>query len=174
MATDIERLIYSHRAPRTRVSDQDDLFTTFGDRVLRRAQQVIDGVDCRWPASRDQIQLLGCLLDHQGKNRAVPLEFIARRLGCTPRAVKDLVQELRLNFGVLVGASREANGGGYYLVESHTEVAETTGQMRSQATTMFRVIAAMHTGDNAIDNLLHQLRLDLTAAIEANPKEGTR
>jgi hypothetical protein len=76
-----------------------------------------------------------------------------------PRAVKDLVQDLRQSFGVQIGASRDAEGGGYYLVATEEESDESTAQMFAQAITMLRVVAQMRRGGRAA--LLQQIEMEL-------------
>jgi hypothetical protein len=135
------------------------LFETFADRVLRRVDDVIAGRNVPWPATSAQRNLLQLLQAHQGKQRAVPLSFIAARMALTQRAVKDLVQDLRLSFGIQLGASRDAEDGGYYLIATEEESEESTAQMFAQAITMLRVVAQMRRGGRAA--LLAQIEIEL-------------
>jgi hypothetical protein len=155
---DFERTIYSHVRP---VPAEDDLFTSFADRVLRRAEEVIDGRNCPWPPLPSERALLVTLRLHQGKAAALALGAIAERMHLTPRVVKDIVQDLRMRFGVQVGASRESDGGGYYLVATEEESEESIAQLEKQAITMLRVVRAMRRDRQSIDQMLHQLKLAL-------------
>ncbi|QHN04390.1 hypothetical protein FTO74_14235 [Granulicella sp. WH15] len=161
MAIDLDFERTLHQTART-VPVEDDLFTTFADKVLRRVDEVIESRRCKWTPRHGHIRLLQLLRSHQGKSRAVSLESLARTMNFTPRELKDIVQDLRLNFGVQLGASRDSEAGGYYLVATEEESIESTAQMLHQATSMLRVVAAMRGGREVIDNLLHQLRLDLS------------
>lgn len=140
---------------------EGSLFETFADRVLRRVDDVIAGRNIPWPTKEPQRRLLQLLRSHQGKRRAVPLNAIAERMGMTVRAVKDLVQDLRLSFGVQIGASRDAEGGGYYIVETEDESDESCAQMRAQAITMLRVYHQMKRGRLTLTELLQQIELEL-------------
>ena len=155
---DFERGIYNRRPA---AAPAGGLFDTFADRVLRRADEVLLGEQCKWPPSSTQTLLLKHLRNHQGKGRALALGHLAERMRLAPRQIKELVQELRLNFGVQVGASRDSDGGGYYLIATHEESVESSEQMLAQATTMLRVVAALRGGRAHIDEMLTQLRLDL-------------
>lgn len=137
-----------------------DLFTTFADRVRDRVDEVLSNRECKWPASADQKMLLGMLKAHRGVERAMPLGEICERMKLTPRAVKELVQDLRLNFRVQIGASRDGNGGGYFLGINREEMVQASQQMFAQAITMLRVVRVMRAEHDNGD-LIGQVRLAL-------------
>jgi len=141
-----------------------DLFTTFADRVLDRVDEVLSNRECKWPPSEDQRNLLGMLKARRGRERAAPIGEICERLRITPRQVKDLVQDLRLNFRVQIGASRDASDGGYFLGNTREEMVVSSTQMLHQAITMLRVVHVMRAEHDSED-LLRQVRLALTQEI---------
>lgn len=155
MPTDHEERIYS-----TRPEPEGSLFETFADRVLRRAEDVIAGRNCAWPTKEPQRRLLGHLRSHQGKGRAVALTYIAATMGIPQRAVKELVQDLRVSFGVQIGASRDAEGG-LYLVATEAESDESSAQLFSQALSMLRTYYAMRRGRQTIAEMTQQIELEL-------------
>lgn len=157
MQTDLDQTIYSG----AQMEPEGSLFESFADKVLRRVDDVIAGRNCAWTASPAQHQLLMLLRPHQGKGRAVPLATLAERMNMSTRVIKDLVQDLRMSFAVQLGASREASGGGYYLVATEAESDESTAQMRSQAITMLRVSHLMRRDRETIAQLLNQIELQL-------------
>lgn len=160
---DLDRTVYSSNASSAAsLPPEGSLFETFADRVLRRVDDVIAGRNCAWPTKEPQRRLLGLLRGHQGKRRAVPLGLICERMGLTPRAVKDLVQDLRMSFWVQLGASREADGGGYYLAATAEESDESTAQLWSQAITMLRVVHIMRKDRQSKQEMLMQIELELT------------
>jgi hypothetical protein len=140
----------------------DDLFTTFADRVMDRVEEVLTNRECKWPPSADQKMLLGILKAHRGVERAMPLGEICERMRVAPRVVKDLVQDLRLNFRVQIGASRDASGGGYFLGTNREEMVQASQQMLHQAVTMLRVVKVMRAEHDSED-MLRQVRLALEA-----------
>jgi len=142
-----------------------DLFTTFAERVMDRVEEVLSNRECKWPPSEDQRMLLGMLKAHRGVERAMPLGEICERMKLPPRVVKDLVQDLRLNYRVQVGASRDANGGGYFLGTNREEMVQASTQMLHQAVTMLRVVRVMRAEHDSED-LLRQIRLALTTDID--------
>lgn len=134
-----------------------DLFTTFAERVMDRVDEVLSNRECKWPPSENQRMLLGMLKAHRGVDRAMPLSEICGRMKLAPRVIKDLVQDLRLNFRVQIGASREANGGGYFLGTNREEMAQASQQMFQQALSMLRVVKVLRSEHNS-DDMIQQIR----------------
>jgi hypothetical protein len=137
------------------------LFTTFAERAMLRVDEVVMNRDCKWPISVAQYELLKQLRVHQGIARAMPLGELCERLKLTPRQVKDLVQDLRLNFGIQIGASRDSEAGGYYIAANLKEIEESIQQMWNQAITMLRVCKAMRGPQCTAQELAGQVRLHL-------------
>ena len=160
MATDLdfERSIYNH----AEAAPPGGLFETFADKALRRLDDVLGGRDIPWPPTAHETAFLRLLRGHQGKARAVALRDFSKMMLANPRAIKELVQSLRYVFGIQIGASREGDGGGYYLCATYEESVESTEQMLRQAVSMLKVVNRMRGTRQTIDELLHQLRLDLT------------
>jgi biotin operon repressor len=156
MPTNHEEQIYS-----TQPLPEGTMFDNFGDGVLRRAADVVAGRNCPWPTKETQRRFLHHLMSHQGKGRAVPATYIAARMSLTQRAVKELVQDLRLSFGVQIGASRDAEGGGYYLVATEAESEESCSQMWNQAISMLRTTLVMRRGRQTLAELTRQIELEL-------------
>ena len=138
-----------------------DLFTTFADRASARAKDVIANIGCPWPPSELQRRVLGYMLYSQGKAKAMPLGLLGERLKQSPRQIKELVQELRLNFGVQICASRDGDAGGYYLAETAAEVEESIQLMWNQAITMLRVCRRMRGPEHELREMLGQIELEL-------------
>jgi DNA-binding IscR family transcriptional regulator len=142
----------------------ETLFTTFADRVMDRVDEVLSNRECKWPPSEDQRGLLGMLKARRGRERAMPIGEISERLKITPRQVKDLVQDLRLNFRVQIGASRDSNEGGYFLGNTREEMVVSSTQMLHQAVTMLRVVSVMRS-EHDTEDLITQIRLALTKEV---------
>lgn len=138
-----------------------DLFTSFAERVMIRVVDVLANRECKWPISADERRLLELLKAHRGRDRAIALGYACERLKLTPRVVKDLVQDLRVNFHVQICASRDSNTGGYYLATCLEEVTESTEQMWHQAISMLRVCGAMRGTNYDLAEMLGQLRIEL-------------
>jgi biotin operon repressor len=122
---------------------------------------VIAGRNCVWPPKEQQRQLLTLLRPHQGKRRAVPLDTVAERMKISRRAVRGLVQDLRTSFGVQLGASRDHDGGGYYLIATDEENRESCALMLSQAISELRVYRQMRQGSESIQQTMQQIELGL-------------
>jgi hypothetical protein len=137
------------------------LFETFADKARRRVDQVIGGTDCKWMPTEQQRNLLIRLRNHQGRHRAVPLLEISRRMQLPERGVKELVRDLRLNFGVLLCSSR--TGDGYWIAETMDDVDETVKPYYAQALSELRLIFTMRRNAESMDQFLTQLALDLEA-----------
>jgi hypothetical protein len=160
MPVDQEHTIFSH----TRPAPEGGLFDTFADRVLRRVDEVLAGRNCAWPTKEPHRRLLQLLRPHQGKGRSVALGLICDRMKLSPRAVKELVQDLRTNFNVQLGASRDGDGGGYYLCETEDESDESTLQIWSQAISMLRTYRNMRKDRETLAQMAAQIELELRGA----------
>lgn len=160
MPHDLDQSVYTSAARRP--EPEGSLFYSFGDAVLQRVDDVIAGRNCAWPSKEPHRRLLTLLRTHQGKRRAVPLGLIGERMSLAPRAVKELVQDLRLSFEVQIGASRDKDGGGYYLVETEDESEESILPLLSQAISELRVVRAMRRGRQSTAELTRQIELELT------------
>lgn len=137
------------------------LFETFADRALERMDDVLSNRGCKWSASYDQKTFLGLLRAHQGRARVVSLGEIGERMRMSPREVKDMVQDLRLNFYVPICASRDGESGGYFLAATLAEIDDSNRPMLRQAITMLRVCKAMRGPDYTVAEVLGQLKLEL-------------
>lgn len=145
-----------------------DLFTTFGERVRMRVNDVLDNRDCQWPASEDEKSLLGALLGTRGMHRAIPREVLAKRLRISDRALRDMVNNLRTNFGVQIGSSR-IHEGGYYLMDDEAECLAASQQMIGQGVAIIRAGIAMRGGKQGVVELLGQINL----VLETELREGS-
>ncbi len=137
------------------------LFETFADKALRRVDDVLAGRECKWSPDLQATTLLRDLRAHQGASRAVPLTTLAETLHLGVRTIKDLVRDLRLNFGVLICSSREGDAGGYWIAATDIEVEEAMRPLFNQAISELRVVHAMRRGSRTIDETLSQIRLEL-------------
>ncbi len=138
-----------------------NLFETFADRARRRLEAVLCDEECPWPITPEQRRVLEYMSYHQGRERVMALGELAERLRVTPRTIKELVQDLRLNFRVAICASRDANAGGYFLAATYAEVEESIAPMLHQAVTMLRVCQAMRGSESSVHELLGQLCIAL-------------
>ena len=166
MPVDFERSVYSHEAP---AAAPGSLFETYADKVLRRVYDVLDGQHCPWPLPIQSAHFLRLLFGHQGKGRAISLGGLCERMKITPRRCKEIVQELRQDFGLQIGASREGDAGGYYLIATAAESVESTEAMYGQAISMLRTVHRMRGESHNVELLLTQISLDLT---QPSPKEN--
>ena len=167
MAVDTDFEHELHR--RTPPPPAGSLFEAFADKVMRRTDEVLAGRGCPWPPSTQEQRFLSLLRNHQGKARAVSVGEFCERMNLTPRQAKDLVQELRQSFGVQIGASRDSDNGGYYLIATAEESFESTAQMFRQAITMLRVVRRMRGEAETVEQMLTQIELGL-ADWRGNPK----
>lgn len=161
MSTDLDQTVYSSPVRQL----EGSLFDTFADGVLRRVDDVIAGRNVAWETKEPHRRLLELLRGHQGRRRSVPLAALCARMYMQPRAVKELVQDLRASFGVLICASRDAEGGGYFLAETEAEAEESIGLLYSQALAMLRVVSQMRHGRQTTAELIHQIELDVTKEV---------
>ena len=134
------------------------LFETMEDRTLARLRQVLAGRHREWPITPRQVELLRRLETRCGAAQIVGREELCAALRCTRRELSADVQELRL-LGVAIGSSRESSGGGYYLITSERELADTVTPYLHQALTELRIVRALDR--SGFDARFGQLQLDL-------------
>ena len=155
---DFERSIYSHQAAAA-PSTAGTLFETYGDRVVRRVAEVLNCERCPWPPTSFEMGLLFLLGSHIGRANSVPLNQLAELMHLDARKIKEMVQGLRLNFGVQIGALRTRDGG-YYLISSDEESLESHSYLVNQAVSMLRTARALRP-QQTIAELAGQLTLEL-------------
>lgn len=145
------------------------LFETMEDRSLARLRQVLAGRHREWPVTARQVELLRRMEEHRGAARIVGREELCRALRCTRRELSADVQELRL-LGVLIGASRESGEGGYFLIVTEQELADTIRPYLHQALTELRIVRELDRA--GFDNRFGQLRLALSQDATPNTQEA--
>jgi hypothetical protein len=156
---DIERQAHSNNRP----IERDNLFTTFADLAILRIDEVMREQNCTVRPTPQQLALLRCLRPRLGLQNALPASDLCILVGVTPRELKELVQDLRLNFGVQIGASRDAASGGYYIISSEQESIAATAPMIHQAVAMLRVVKVMRKLQDTAE-LMGQIALQLKEA----------
>ena len=153
MAVDIERT-YQQEPP---AAPAGSLFETFAEQVRRRAGDVIAGRDCLYPPTAQQIHFVELLKHHPGEHRAVARGTWCNYIQTNDRALRDLVQSLRQDFGVAIGTAKD---GGYFLCATREEFDQAIRSLTLHAVTTLRVARGMNGG--RYDDLLQQLRLALS------------
>lgn len=128
--------------------------------ALRRIDEVLAGTDCPWPAMAPELQLLVVLKSHVGRQDIIQLAQLVELLSVSERAVKAMVSNLRLNFRVQIGSSRDSEAGGYYVIATAEEARDTVRPLISQALAMLKVARIM-LGRHAMNEIFGQLRLKL-------------
>ena len=116
------------------------LFESQADRSLARAREVARHGFLPYPPTDVQRALLYKLEYHIGREKAVSVGELAERLKQTPRSVKEIVRELRMQpFRVPIGSSRDQKEGGYFLCATVEERLETAEQYSRQAFSELKV-----------------------------------
>ncbi len=128
--------------------------------VLRRLDEVLAGVDIPWQLKPAERALLIVLRPHIGIRDAIGLRQLCELLATNERDVKKMVASLRANFRVLIGASRDGEAGGYYMISSAKEARDSARSFVAQAFTMLKT-ARIILGRHATAELLGQLRIKL-------------
>jgi DNA-binding Lrp family transcriptional regulator len=90
----------------------------------------------------------------RGRRHPIPIPVLARRFGCSPRQVQDLVKEL-IELGHLIGSSCRAGQHGLFAIVDEEDLAVGTAHIRSRAlaslrrVSLLRKAAARQFGDAA-------------------------
>lgn len=139
-----------------------DLFSTFGDRVRLRVDEVLNNRNCHWAASEDEKSLLRALLGTRGVKQTKTRQQLVDRLKVSDRAIREMVHNLRLNFACQIGSSRSADGG-YYLMDDEQDAVTASQQLISQGVAIIRAGIALRGGRHDEVELLGQIALVLNA-----------
>jgi len=95
------------------------------------------------PLSLSHYWLRDLIREHaQGKQQAMPLPEVARRMGTTTRKVQTLKQELLDVAGVVI-CSSTANPPGLFWPTSSEEIAPFRAQLASRAKSNLRAVASI-------------------------------
>lgn len=145
----------------------ENLFTTFAERVVSRALDVIYNRDCAWSAEEDAKRLLSILVGRCGIRNAISRGELRNRLHLNDRTIRELVHELRVSFGVQIGSSRGEDGG-YYLMDDEADCLESSATMIRQGVAIIRAGVAMRGPKRDVVEVLGQISL----ALGETPKEA--
>ncbi len=114
----------------------------------------------------DEKAVLDCLRYRRGIKNAMTIREIHERTKLDPRAVKQAVRALRLNFRLPIASWKNADRGGYYLICDAADraawVKDVTDQVRAE-------LAVLHAaaGRQAGLELLGQLQLEVRQEMES-------
>jgi hypothetical protein len=84
---------------------------------------------------------------HRGRMHAVTIADVMRRLGVkSERTVKGYVETLVMKHHMLIGGSRDRDGGGgYYIICDAEDLAAAVGPYQAQIETMQKRVAALES-----------------------------
>lgn len=107
--------------------------------------------------------VLECLRFRRGIKNAMPIRDIEQRAKISPRAIKEAVRTLRVNFRLPIGSWKHSERGGYFLIEDPEDLAAWVKDLSDQIRAEAQVLRAA-CGDQAVREMLGQLRMEMEAA----------
>jgi len=128
------------------------------DQVDRQVMDVLCGRS-RFPVSDRQIDLLRILRSKYGMGRAVQIGELAERININPRTIKEEIRGLVVDHQLPIGASRDGERGGYYLITTPEEAAAATADYKKEIVALARRVRVLE-GQKGINELLGQLRIE--------------
>jgi DNA-binding MarR family transcriptional regulator len=114
------------------------------------------------PLEHNEREVLRMLRYMRGASNAVPIRAIENRTGLDPRAIKQAVRNLRLNFHLPIGSSKNSARAGYYVMVSPEDRAAWRKDVTDQIRAEVEVLRAAD-GDHAALEVLGQLALEVKA-----------
>ena len=108
----------------------------------------------------EQKTVLASLRFHKGAQNAIKIKDLTLATRLSDRAIKAAVNALRLDFGVLIGSSKSATTGGYYLIltdEERQASAELPADEIRERAAWLRVLKGKHY----VLDLLGQVQIDI-------------
>lgn len=133
--------------------------------IDRRIQDLLTGkaVVLGFTLSEQEKAVLGAIRYKRGAAHAIPVRELSRRFGLDDRRLRQIVRSLRLNYRLPIGSSRDATGGGYYIIVSADDLLTYLKGPLEQVRAELQVVEAV-AGKQAARELLGQLRLDESGA----------
>jgi hypothetical protein len=116
------------------------------------------------PLDDDEKDVLRRIRYHRGLAHAISLATISGDTQLNARAIKQAVRTLRLNYRLPIGSSKNANGGGYYLMFSDEDRRIWRNDVIDQVRAQLEVLHAAD-GRQAALEALGQLRVELEKEI---------
>jgi hypothetical protein len=110
--------------------------------------------------SADERLVLKAIRYRRGSANTITIRELREKTELSDRAVKDAVRVLRLNFRIPIGASRDSERGGYFLIATAEDQALFLQGALRQIQAELEVIRAVGGQEQAAE-LLGQLRLAL-------------
>jgi hypothetical protein len=141
--------------------NQQAMYFSRADQLAGQAEEILFRNGGPWPIGADEKSILMILRMHLGAERAIKIRELVEKTGLDPRAVKEAVRSLVIDFKLPIASSKAGRDGGYFLILTDTEqrdaVSTVSKQIRAEAMRL-RVLAGAH--DTV--QLLGQLQLEVT------------
>ena len=103
--------------------------------------------------------VLRCIRFRRGLANAVPIREVQQRTSLGPRAIKEIVRTLRLNFRLPIGSSKRGAEGGYYVMVCKEDLDAWVGEVVLQIRAEAELVRSA-AGPHAMRELLGQLTLE--------------
>lgn len=139
---------------------EEQILTERAEKIDSQIAELLSGhTPFAFPVNDQQRELLRLLRFRRGMAKAVSIAEITARTGMNARLVKDLIRSLVVDYRVPIGASRDSETGGYYLVMTPAEAEDTARPYIREGVAMFRR-AQVFLGTRAILDLRGQLAIE--------------
>lgn len=112
------------------------------------------------PLEHNEREVLRLLRYRRGIANAMPIRELQEKTGMGPREIKQAVRTLRLSFRLPIGSSKNAAGGGYYVMLTPEDRAAWRKNVTDQIRAEVEVLRAAD-GDHAALEVLGQLALEV-------------
>ena len=115
--------------------------------------------ESRIPPSDAERRVAAVIWQHQGRRKPVPLRTLCKTVAMSEREAKGVVERLRMDHGIKIGASRREPVG-YFIIRDTEDVVLSLGPFKSQIFTMLRTFRRLAT-PAMYRELAGQIRLEL-------------
>jgi len=96
------------------------------------------------------------LSDRHGHKQPLSIRALHSITGLSERTIKDSVAELIMEHGLAIGASRDSENFGYFMIETEIDLAIATLPYQAQVRTMVRRLRVL-VGDSRVKTWLKEM-----------------
>lgn len=120
---------------------------------------LMGGEFCGLDLDSEEKSVLRLIRFRRGAANTIPIRELHEQTKFSPRAIKEIVRTLRLNFRLPIGSSKRGQDGGYYLMVTRDDVNAWIKTFAEQIRAEAEVVRAVG-GSDAVRELLGQLTLE--------------
>lgn len=132
--------------------------------------------DSKVTPEKKEVVVAGMIWRHQGRANPIAISLLSKATGWSAREIKSIVEQLVVTHHMKIGASRNQESGGYFVVVDAEDVELAAKSYRNQIFAMLRRLRVL-LSEHELRKLYGQLEMldrgtEGPARIEVRPAKG--